>query len=187
MKTPKSNDIYLHYSRLPVALARVHQRQESRRILAEMVCDIFGIEDIRIAQTSNGKPYIMGEDIHFNYSHSKGFLCVAISNYPIGVDIEYIKRKVSVMPIAKRFFHSSEYQDLLESRQKSRDFFLLWTQKEALIKARGGRIVTDIQKSIFELSYIDPTHAFKCVTLSPTDDFLGHVATPIKAPQISIV
>jgi 4'-phosphopantetheinyl transferase len=57
----------------------------------------------------------------------------------IGVDVEYIRRDVDVIRIAKQFFSRREFAMLhgLEAEQQIKSFFKCWTQKEAYAKARG--------------------------------------------------
>ena len=106
-------------------------------------------------------PLKTGFNIGFNLSHSKNRVLIGINlNGEIGVDIEK-KRPIDALKIAKRFFHLSEYEQLLtlkiEStkstephtqkpegnlREKFEEkleslFFKLWTEKEALIKCEG--------------------------------------------------
>jgi 4'-phosphopantetheinyl transferase len=60
-------------------------------------------------------------------------------NRSVGIDIEYLHRKVDFLNIASHFFTEREksvFTALSESRR--RDFFYkIWTGKEALIKAIG--------------------------------------------------
>ncbi len=87
----------------------------------------------------HGKPYLKGgQDIYFNLSHSEEMVICAISSREIGCDIE----KISAvnLNIAKRFFHSSEYERIVdqETEGSKRDmFFRLWTLKESFIKMTG--------------------------------------------------
>lgn len=85
-----------------------------------------------------GKPYLDGEEkIHFNVSHSHEFIACAISDTPVGIDIE--KVRICDNDIAKRFFHEKEY-DYLEktlTEKKAEIFFELWTLKESYVKALG--------------------------------------------------
>ena len=51
------------------------------------------IDRIEYCKTENGKPYIKNyPDYHFNISHSNGAVAIAFSDYPVGVDIEKIRK-----------------------------------------------------------------------------------------------
>ena len=93
------------------------------------------IDRIEYCKTENGKPYIKNyPDYHFNISHSNGAVAIAFSDYPVGVDIEKI-RKVD-MKIVNRFFNESEKDYILNCDCDSR-FTEIWTKKEAFIKKNG--------------------------------------------------
>ncbi len=104
-----------------------------------------------------GKPYITHPSTRlcFNLSHSSEWVVCAIAQFPvIGVDIEHCLRNVDVLRLARRFFSSPEYEDLLSlcgEAQKSR-FFDYWTLKESYIKARGEGVSLGLDKFSFKLS-----------------------------------
>ena len=90
----------------------------------------------------HGKPALAEyPDIHFNLSHCRTAIICAVSDRPVGVDIESITRKVSDTLI--NYSMNEEEQKQIASSQKQ-DFFRLWTMKEALVKLRG----TGLQGSI---------------------------------------
>ena len=94
-----------------------------------------------LTKNKNGKPKIKG--ICFSISHSKNKLIQAFSfEGNLGVDIEYINTKRRVMALAKRYFHRSEFQWLktLNLEQSASMFYSLWSRKEAVCKAQGGRL-----------------------------------------------
>lgn len=91
-------------------------------------------ESIKINRTKNGKPYLKGyPDFYFNISHSFTAFAVAVSNRPVGIDIEQIKEPD--LAVAKRFFTKEEI-DYVNQRPCPR-FFEIWTKKEAFIKWQG--------------------------------------------------
>lgn len=81
-----------------------------------------------------GKPYLKGENIHFNLSHSGDYVLLAIDEFEVGVDIEKIstiKQKV-----ADKYFTLEENSWLRENNENE-NFYYLWTGKESVIKAKG--------------------------------------------------
>lgn len=91
-----------------------------------------------------GKPYIKGCPIYFNISHSKEIVVCALSNQTeIGIDIEYIQ------PICFRNFRpfmlSSEWSKIKEEDNCLDEFYHYWTQKEAVLKADGSGLSTNLR------------------------------------------
>lgn len=84
-----------------------------------------------------GKPYLLGNPLYFNLSHSGKYAAAAFDRQEIGVDIECI-RKVNLR-LARRFFTPDEYEWLEQTAEEEKDraFTLLWTKKESYIKAVG--------------------------------------------------
>ncbi len=114
-------------------------------------------KDIIISTTERGKPYTENCNIHFNISHSGDMVVCAVSDNPIGVDIEKIKPVD--LKIAKKVFNNDELLYLFGTTppytfEKTDDieilrrFFTLWTTKEAYVKFTG----TGISENLKELS-----------------------------------
>jgi 4'-phosphopantetheinyl transferase len=99
-------------------------------------------ESLAFTYGPNGKPSLAFFDtIGFNVSHSGEIAAYAFTKgAAVGVDIEQHKDLPEVEKIARRFFSSEEYDELMEIPQTQRReaFFGCWTRKEAYIKARGG-------------------------------------------------
>ena len=80
-----------------------------------------------------GKP--IGEEVCFNFSHSANVAVCAVSDSPVGVDVEKI-RNVS-MDVPKRKFTEKEYRRILNSKNPQDTFFEYWVKKESYVKALG--------------------------------------------------
>lgn len=108
-----------------------------------------------------GKP--LSKDIYFNISHSHGVIVFIVDKSPIGIDIEKIK-KVEDDLID---YISNEEEKLYIKDEKT--FFEIWTNKEALLKAIGTGISSNI-KDIPSLplnskrSYQDKIYSNKTIT-----------------------
>lgn len=98
-----------------------------------------GVQEILQFGTGEfGKPYLLGHPgLHFNLSHSGGWVVCAVSSSPVGIDVEEI-RPVD-FDIARRFFSRSEYDDLMQREPADRldRFYNLWTVKESYVKMNG--------------------------------------------------
>jgi len=100
--------------------------------------------EIQFYHNDCGKPYLanspQGLNLQFNMSDSKDYALYGVMlDNEIGVDLEYMKPKVELENIAKRFFSSGEYQSLLAlpASQRLQAFYRCWTRKEAYIKVIG--------------------------------------------------
>ncbi|MBR0472111.1 MAG: 4'-phosphopantetheinyl transferase superfamily protein [Methanosphaera sp.] len=79
------------------------------------------------------KPYIQNHKIEFNLSHSKEMVACAISDKPIGIDIEYIDKNID-LDIAKHYFYNNEYENIIQAKDQAKEFFKYWVLKESFMK-----------------------------------------------------
>lgn len=99
-----------------------------------------------------GKPHLKNFDkFHFNISHSGKWVLCAISDKPIGIDVEKIKDLD--IKIADRFFSKQEVEDLYNKNENDRlkYFFDLWTLKESYIKADGRGLNIPLNSFSFKI------------------------------------
>ena len=85
----------------------------------------------------HGKPYIEGGP-YFSISHCKEGIAVAMSEEPIGIDIEAIRHANE--ELIERTMNEDERLRIKELG--IREFTRLWTQKEAIVKAQGVGILS---------------------------------------------
>ncbi|WP_316749138.1 4'-phosphopantetheinyl transferase family protein [Pedobacter gandavensis] len=90
----------------------------------------------------NKKPAI--DDLSFNVSHSKDLITIAISENPIGVDIEYIDPYFQYKEVVDLCFSKEEQAMVEAAALPILAFYLLWTRKEAIVKATGEGIVEQL-------------------------------------------
>lgn len=94
---------------------------------------------IRFRTTNTGKPYAENLNIEFSISHSGTIAVCAISDHPVGIDIERIK-EVSIN-VAKRLYTPDEQKYVFEKWDLSKQRFCeVWTRKEAYVKKIGRGI-----------------------------------------------
>ena len=82
-----------------------------------------------------GKPVFADrEGVHFSLSHSGPYAMCAVSDQPVGVDVQKVK---SVHLSIARRFHFRERDWLAEqpAERQMEAFFRIWTRKEAWVKA----------------------------------------------------
>ena len=131
------------------SLDNAKRSQLGKRAVRTLACRYLELneEGIVFEKDEYGKPFLQGQEgFHFNISHSDRYVVCAVSDAPIGVDVEKI-RQVR-LKVAERFFTESEKQYVFsgESEEmKCSRFFTVWTRKEAFVKrdGRGLRIPLD--------------------------------------------
>ncbi|HOP21620.1 MAG TPA: 4'-phosphopantetheinyl transferase superfamily protein [Gammaproteobacteria bacterium] len=99
------------------------------------------INKIEIKYNENGKPFT--DDLFFSQSHSQNQLVQVFSQKAeLGVDLEHINSQRKYLQLANRYFHANEYKYLksLNNHESAKLFFQLWTSKESVCKAKGGRL-----------------------------------------------
>ncbi len=148
-------------------------------------------QEIEFTYNDYGKPNLLEKinniDLQFNVSHSEDIAIYGITcHYLIGVDIEYIRPMSEAENLAKRFFSIQEYKhiSLLSSAKKDREFFKLWTAKEAYLKAIGKGISGGLEKvkiSNYEpRQFISLPHSnninYNLVYLTPHHNYLAAIA-----------
>ncbi|MBU6230220.1 MAG: 4'-phosphopantetheinyl transferase superfamily protein [Cyanobacteria bacterium REEB459] len=95
-----------------------------------------------------GKPYLQPEVSrppktpilpYFNLSHCGDRLLIAISPYPVGIDVEKIRPLDNLQGLCQRCLTPTEqaYLGSQPQSQVTRLFFHFWTAKEAYLKATG--------------------------------------------------
>ena len=104
-----------------------------RFLLKKMIKELYDREELILSINENGKPTL--DFCFFNIAHSGDFAVCAVSDFPVGVDIEQIgrfKKREKYLLFTPR---ESEY---VNERDCDNRFYTLWTRKEAYIKAKGG-------------------------------------------------
>jgi 4'-phosphopantetheinyl transferase len=120
---------------------------------------------LQFTSDPGGKPQLADRAVEFNLSHTRGAVVIGAGGAPLGVDIEYEDRRAN-MDVAKRFFSSPEYHRLLplDETARRREFFQIWTLKEAWLKARGSglaepldafQVESDDATRVARVSYLD--------------------------------
>lgn len=106
------------------------------------------LESPTIVYDANGKPgldfatayshlhHTTSTDIpHISISHCKVAVAVAISDSPVGIDVEGIRRYSP--ELGQRIFNMQELQIIESSDNPDREFSRIWTRKEAYLKQTG--------------------------------------------------
>jgi len=100
------------------------QKLACRAALAELL----GSSKIEISYTSTGQPQI--KNYHISFSHTKTSVAVALSNTPVGIDIEELTPRI--LPLYPRFMSEQEMATCDVTNLK--DLYYYWCAKEAMYK-----------------------------------------------------
>jgi 4'-phosphopantetheinyl transferase len=95
------------------------------------------------------------EGLHFNITHTADYVgCAICRGYAVGVDVEKLDQRVSVLEIANRFFSAAESSVVgaLSEAERFDTFFTIWTIKEALAKAHGLGLAAPLESSRIRVS-----------------------------------
>lgn len=114
-------------------LLRVKQPERRREplcaygLLAALLREQYGWRTLpELAVTEQGKPFFPGApEVHFSLSHTGGAALAAVSDRPVGVDVERIR------PIRERLLRQVAGTD------SETEFFHTWVRREARCKLRG--------------------------------------------------
>ena len=95
----------------------------------------------------HGKPFIVGHpEIHFSLSHCHEAVACVLSNRPVGIDVESVRRyKEDVVRYA---MNEQEQQLIAASERPDVAFIRLWTMKEARLKLTGEGITNDLKTAL---------------------------------------
>lgn len=105
----------------------------------------FGIDENPLFEyLEGGKPVLLNHpDIHFNISHCRTAVAIAVDKTPVGVDIETIRPYKETL--ARHVLSDAEYETVNSSERRDIAFIKYWTRKEATLKLSGEGIRSDLK------------------------------------------
>lgn len=130
-------------ARLDVRRRFVTTRSWLRRILGNTLA--VDPRALRFVVAVGGKPRLVhpAGDLEFNVSHAHDLAVIALGRgVPVGVDVEWVHRRIQVPRLARRMFRSDDAERLvaLDEPERTARFLLSWTRHEAQAKATGRGI-----------------------------------------------
>lgn len=145
---------------------------QSYKMLCELLAEWSRLHQLPINQqpiflyNDYGAPYIEGGP-HFSISHCKRGIAVAVSENPIGIDIEAIR---TFSPdLIRKTMNEDEQLRITSSAIPEVEFIRFWTQKEALLKLQGTGIISDLHHVLTHVQDVSWTE------ISPLDK--GYICT----------
>ncbi len=121
------------------SLASRTQRMGAVRLLLNLL-EEKGYEAGKIVVEKNGRPRFESGVPDFNLSHSGGYVAAVVGEGRVGIDLQEENLSFDPLALASRFFSADEAKTVEKTPvcERSALFFRLWTQKEAVGKARGN-------------------------------------------------
>lgn len=105
-----------------------------RELLRLLLAEYFPGEEVEIAKTDLGKPFLPAHpEVGVSISHSGDYAVAAIAPGPVGIDLERLREPGA--GAMKRYFTQEERA--MVSAGGAEAFTRLWTTKEAIGKALG--------------------------------------------------
>mgnify|MGYP003306333710 CR=1 FL=1 len=108
----------------------------AKAMLCQVLDESFNIKSFVVDCEEDGKPYLVGDEICFNLSHSDNIALCSVSGDVVGCDVEKIRPYNP--KLAKRFFTTEEFSLLEKSDNPDLLFTRLWTMKESILKCLGS-------------------------------------------------
>lgn len=118
---------------------RFYEYTIGRYLVKNVAKQYFNVADTEIITTP--KPVFKNSNLNFSISHSKYFVIACFSQYPCGIDIEFIKQR-NLVKLSKYF--RQNFKDL-------DDFYKYWTYKEAAYKLSSP--IKDFRFYKFDVNY----------------------------------
>ncbi len=140
-------------------------------------------------KNESGKPFLKSPEtnLYFNLSHAGDDFLIAVSVYPVGVDLEKKDRKIPELDdILKRYCSPEEQQAVKTSAFPEEMFLRIWTVKEAVVKAIGTGIYENLKalNTISTGDYSETDKDILHVFSGSMNDFFFSIATPYSAAEI---
>ena len=116
------------------------------QLLKQGLSEVYGITENPVFEyNEHGKPSIVGHpEICFNLSHCKEAAICAISDQPIGVDVESVRTLKD--SLVRYTMNDVEISEIEASEDQAVAFIRLWTMKEAALKLEGTGISKDMKE-----------------------------------------
>ena len=114
-------------------------------LLKRALHEEYGIDENPLFEYGeHGKPFIVGHpDIHFNLSHCSEAVACAVSDRPVGIDVETVRKYSD--SLARYTMNDAELEQITGSGRPDVAFIRLWTMKEALLKLTGEGITDNLK------------------------------------------
>ena len=123
------------------------------QLLKEGLQQEYGITENPVFEyNEHGKPLIVGHpEIFFNLSHCKEAAICVVSDQPVGVDVESLRKYKD--RLGEYTMNEEELHQIKTASHPDSEFIRLWTMKEATTKLIGTGISNDMKTVIDRQKY----------------------------------
>lgn len=124
-----------------------HEYKGGSHDLLEKVAAPHKMDEIEYGE--QGKPFISAWK-PFSISHSENTWAVLVADDDCGLDVQY-EKQVDFLKLAERWYNTEELESLKKLSEDEvirREFFRIWSRREALVKAAGTSIANSSLPSV---------------------------------------
>lgn len=149
-------------------------------------------QKIPIVLSKHKKPVLAGASeglYHFSVSHSENYILIGISRNEVGVDIEHIDPAFDYKNVMQYSFNEEEIAFVREHLH----FYLLWTRKEALLKATGKGLTSKLSRITaldgrqeIAQDIIDSRNNYTIDSLSINDNYVASICREEKSGKLNL-
>lgn len=106
--------------------------KNSEAFAKEIFSSFYRMHEPKFYRNDHGKPFLVGDKLFFSLSHSFDTIALAVSESPVGLDVESLRANKKHAAVSQRF-SAREQEDILDERS----FLNNWTAKESYVKYKG--------------------------------------------------
>lgn len=129
------------------------------------------------------KPTVKG--IEFNISHTGDYVLIAISPKAVGIDVEFLNREFDFKSILDITFSKKEIDYIGNKDIDPTNFYVMWTRKEALLKASGEGVSDNLHLIECLNEYLErEKEVFKMRTFMIADNYVASIATTLDQKEL---
>ncbi|AHM58282.1 4'-phosphopantetheinyl transferase [Flammeovirgaceae bacterium 311] len=138
-----------------------------------------------IKYSAHQRPYF-DHTFDFNIAHSGEFVLCAISKtHKVGVDIEEVR--ATELNDFHDYFNGQEWEKIINSNQHFHEFYKLWTQKEAIIKASGEGLSIPLKEVLIkDNEAVVNNEKWHLIPLSLNQDYVSYLATDSDSSEVTV-
>lgn len=146
--------------------AWIKQRRFSQRFYTRLILSAYlniAPAELPLVNSAAGKPLLEPLEtppLHFNISHSRRWLALAVSvEQPLGIDIECQRENSQPLELSARYFSVQEQNWLQQQPATGLQlaFNRLWVRKESALKCVGSGLAGNLESSVCTISNKHPT------------------------------
>jgi len=129
------------------------------------------------------KPTVNG--IEFNISHTGDYVLIAISPKAVGIDVEFLNREFDFKSILDITFSNKEIDYIGNKDINPTNFYVMWTRKEALLKASGEGVSDNLHLIECLDEHLErEKEVFKMRTFMIADNYVASIATTLDQKEL---